>query len=88
MNVLKKYIFIILVILFVKSINVISEKDEKSSLTFVIDDTGSMWNDIQQVKMGVNDIFEAVLNSKDSQIENYILITFNDPGKLIKSVRE
>ncbi|XP_022835189.1 hemicentin-2-like, partial [Spodoptera litura] len=51
----------------------------KSSLTFVIDDTASMWNEIKQVKEEVNIIFEKVLSSKASQIENFVLVTFNDP---------
>lgn len=55
--------------------------DEKSSLTFVIDDTGSMTDDIRQVKIGANAIFDTVLDSNESQIENFVLVTFNDPGK-------
>ncbi|KAF9424430.1 hypothetical protein HW555_000569 [Spodoptera exigua] len=52
----------------------------KSSLTFVIDDTASMWDEIKQVKDEVNIIFEKVLSSKASQIENFVLVTFNDPA--------
>ncbi|KAF9796157.1 hypothetical protein SFRURICE_010166 [Spodoptera frugiperda] len=51
----------------------------KSSLTFVIDDTGSMADEIRQVKEEVNIIFEKVLSSKASQIENFVIVTFNDP---------
>lgn len=54
---------------------------EKVSLTFVIDDTGSMGDDIDQVKYGTNLVFDTVLNTNSSQIENFILVTFNDPGK-------
>ncbi|CAK1589083.1 unnamed protein product [Parnassius mnemosyne] len=54
-------------------------EDQKSSLTFVIDDTGSMYDDIEMVKSGASAIFNAVLNSKSSQIGNFILVTFNDP---------
>lgn len=52
----------------------------KSSLTFVIDDTGSMWNDIDQVKEKTNEVFDAVLNSNASKIDDFVLVTFNDPG--------
>ncbi|CAG9782573.1 unnamed protein product [Diatraea saccharalis] len=57
----------------------ISYGDDKSSLTFVIDDTGSMSDDIAQVKEGVNLIFDTVTNSNVSLIEDFVLVTFNDP---------
>ncbi|CAH4034925.1 unnamed protein product [Pieris brassicae] len=58
--------------------NVLSE-DLKRSLTFVIDDTYSMSDDINQVKSKTIEVFDAVLNSKASEIEDFILVTFNDP---------
>ncbi|XP_026323130.1 hemicentin-1-like [Hyposmocoma kahamanoa] len=54
--------------------------NSKSSLTFVIDDTGSMSNEIRQVKEGAKSIFDTVMNSNSSQIEDFILVTFNDPS--------
>ncbi|XP_030040039.2 hemicentin-1 [Manduca sexta] len=51
----------------------------KSSLVFVIDDTGSMANVINTVKQYANRIFDAVLNNEDSQIDNFVLVTFKDP---------
>ncbi|CAH0663934.1 unnamed protein product [Spodoptera exigua] len=39
-----------------------------------------MWDEIKQVKDEVNIIFEKVLSSKASQIENFVLVTFNDPA--------
>ncbi|XP_049878315.1 hemicentin-2-like [Pectinophora gossypiella] len=53
---------------------------DKSSLTFVIDDTGSMGDDIAAVKAGANAIFDTVMNSNSSQIEDFVLVTFNDPN--------
>ncbi|XP_053616354.1 hemicentin-1-like [Plodia interpunctella] len=53
--------------------------ETKSSLTFVIDDTYSMFDDINQVKENTNLVFDAVLYSNDSQIDNFIIVTFNDP---------
>ncbi|XP_063366378.1 hemicentin-2-like [Cydia amplana] len=58
--------------------------DVKSSLTFVIDDTGSMGNDIAQVKIGANAIFDTVMRSNSSQIEDFVLVTFNDPANMNK----
>lgn len=54
---------------------------DKISLTFVIDDTGSMQGDIDQVKEGVNLIFDSVTKSKDSPIADFIIVTFNDKRK-------
>jgi hypothetical protein len=51
----------------------------KTSLTFVIDVTGSMGDDIKAVVRATKKI---VNEAKDSQFvpENYILVTFSDPG--------
>ncbi|KAI8440936.1 hypothetical protein MSG28_009233 [Choristoneura fumiferana] len=68
-------------------INEIKGRSElKSSLTFVIDDTGSMRNDISQVKHGANAIFDTVMNSNASQIEDFVLVTFNDPDVELRTV--
>lgn len=51
----------------------------KTSLTFVIDVTGSMEDDIDGVKTATKNI---VNEAKDSTFvpNNYILVTFSDPG--------
>ena len=51
----------------------------KTSLTFVIDVTGSMGDDINGVKTATKNI---VNEAKDSAFvpKNYILVTFSDPG--------
>uniref|UniRef100_UPI00358EEC44 von Willebrand factor A domain-containing protein 7-like n=1 Tax=Myxine glutinosa TaxID=7769 RepID=UPI00358EEC44 len=49
------------------------------SLTFVIDDTGSMGDDIEAVKSTCFDILDRFKNSQDAPF-NYILVPFNDPG--------
>ena len=53
----------------------------KTSLTFVIDVTGSMGDDIEGVKIATAKI---VKEAKDSEFvpNNYILVTFSDPGML------
>lgn len=55
------------------------EEIVKTSLTFVIDVTGSMSNDIKEAKRATKKI---VIEAKDSQFvpENYVLVTFSDPG--------
>ncbi|CAG9571838.1 unnamed protein product [Danaus chrysippus] len=59
------------------------------SLTFVIDDTGSMSDDIDQVKARTNEVFDAVLNSNASKIDEFLLVTFNDPdAKVYKATRD
>ncbi|KAI5633527.1 immunoglobulin i-set domain-containing protein [Phthorimaea operculella] len=76
----RKKLLLFLKFAFLSSLLLISaEPEEKSSLTFVIDDTGSMADDIEAVKRGANAIFDTVLNSNVSQIEDFILVTFNDP---------
>nr|XP_021185692.2 hemicentin-1 [Helicoverpa armigera] len=54
------------------------------SLTFVIDDTGSMYNDIDQVRASVNQIMDTVFNEKSSLIDNMVLVTFNDPDAEVR----
>ncbi|XP_041081722.1 von Willebrand factor A domain-containing protein 7-like [Polyodon spathula] len=51
---------------------------EGYSLTFVIDVTGSMGNDIAQVKTTCIDLIKKHANSLDAPY-NYILVPFNDP---------
>ncbi|XP_050551727.1 hemicentin-2-like isoform X1 [Spodoptera frugiperda] len=58
----------------------------KGSLTFVIDDTMSMGGEIGQVREEVNIIFDKVLSSNASQIENFVLVTLNDPETVLRTV--
>ncbi|ESN93355.1 hypothetical protein HELRODRAFT_143252, partial [Helobdella robusta] len=51
-----------------------------SSLAFVFDTTGSMGNDLKQVREGAQKIFDAVQRRKDKAINNYVFVPFNDPG--------
>lgn len=82
----KHHLFYISAVIFIKCVT----GNSLSSLTFVIDDTYSMWNDIAQVRSGASAIFDTVVSHKDeSQIDNFILVTFNDrsdriynPGEL------
>ncbi|CAH0663930.1 unnamed protein product [Spodoptera exigua] len=58
---------------------------EKGSLTFVIDDTLSMTDDIDHVKRSVDRIMDIVFNEKASVISNMVLVTFNDPDARVRT---
>ena len=51
-----------------------------ASLTFVFDITGSMNDDLDQVKRGANAIFKAILSQSDLPVQEFILVPFHDPG--------
>lgn len=77
-------------ILFIITLNYVSVRglsaDQKSRFAFVIDDTYSMASDIAEVKSKTKLIFDTVRKSAESHIENFILVTFNDPGKFILEI--
>uniref|UniRef100_A0A0N4ZRH6 Hemicentin-1 n=1 Tax=Parastrongyloides trichosuri TaxID=131310 RepID=A0A0N4ZRH6_PARTI len=50
-----------------------------SSLAFVFDRTGSMYDDLVQVRTGAKKIFETVLKQRKKLIYNYVLVAFSDP---------
>lgn len=52
-----------------------------SSLTFVFDSTGSMFDDLVQVREGARKIFDTVLAQREKLIYNYVLVPFHDPGE-------
>ncbi|KAE9555394.1 hypothetical protein FO519_001406 [Halicephalobus sp. NKZ332] len=51
-----------------------------SSLTFVFDRTGSMFDDLDQVRKGTEGIFNTVMKQRKRFIYNYVLVMFHDPG--------
>lgn len=51
----------------------------KSSLTFVFDITGSMFDDLLQVREGAKKIFQTVTQQREKLIYNYIMVPFHDP---------
>ncbi|XP_061187323.1 von Willebrand factor A domain-containing protein 7-like [Saccostrea echinata] len=68
--------------LFKEVLHIKSKKEVvKTSLAFVIDVTGSMKNDIEQVKEGTIKLVEESKNSIYVP-EKYILVTFSDPENL------
>lgn len=57
------------------------EKIGTASLTFVFDSTGSMWDDLKQVKIGAAKILESMLERYNKPIYNFVLVPFRDPGR-------
>ncbi|XP_054272557.1 hemicentin-1-like [Macrosteles quadrilineatus] len=56
-------------------------KDAKgsSTLAFVFDTTGSMWDDLVQVRHGAAKIMQTMLERPDKPIADYVLVPFHDP---------
>ncbi|XP_063384788.1 hemicentin-1-like [Cydia fagiglandana] len=52
----------------------------QNSLTFVIDNSPSMGDEISQVKDAAKSIVDIVLREKSSQIEDIVLVTFRNHG--------
>lgn len=51
-----------------------------ASMAFVFDATGSMYDDLRQVKTGASKIFQTIMERrKESPIYNYVLVPFHDP---------
>ncbi|PIO71425.1 hypothetical protein TELCIR_06677 [Teladorsagia circumcincta] len=61
------------------------ETTGKSSLTFVFDITGSMFDDLLQVREGAKKIFQTVMQQRDKLIYNYIMVPFHDP-RILKAL--
>lgn len=47
----------------------------------MLDVTGSMWDDLQQLKNGAEKIMKTMEEREDNPIYNYILVPFHDPSK-------
>lgn len=57
-----------------------------ASLVFVFDTTGSMYDDLIQVRAGAAKILATTLERKMKPLYNYVLIPFHDPGKLFREI--
>lgn len=53
-----------------------------ASLAFVFDTTGSMYDDLVQVRAGASRILASTLERKIKPLYNYVLVPFHDPGKI------
>ncbi|XP_077287306.1 hemicentin-1-like [Arctopsyche grandis] len=56
-----------------------SKRPLQSSLAFVFDTTGSMWDDLVQLRKGAALILDSMLQREHPPIINYVLVPYNDP---------
>lgn len=57
------------------------DNEASSSLAFVFDTTGSMWDDLVQVRHGAAKILDTMLTRADRPVSHYVLVPFHDPRK-------
>ncbi|VVC26961.1 Immunoglobulin subtype,Immunoglobulin-like domain,Immunoglobulin-like fold,von Willebrand factor [Cinara cedri] len=57
-----------------------NSEDVYRSLAFVFDTSGSMYNDLSQLRSQAKQIMMHVQNQKDSSIKHFVFVPFNDPN--------
>lgn len=53
----------------------------QTSLVFIFDDTGSMHDDLKELRKGAKKITQEFANRENNPIYDYILVRFNDPSE-------
>ncbi|KAM4616042.1 hemicentin-1 [Polymixia lowei] len=66
-------------ILAVPGVEDVGSSDSASTLAFVFDVTGSMYDDLKQVIEGASRILEKTLSRRTRPIKNFVLVPFHDP---------
>lgn len=57
-------------------------RPDQKSLLIVFDGTGSMHDDLQQLRSGAQEIINDLSSRNDSPIFNYALVVYRDPSEL------
>lgn len=80
------FIYVTLVTICCCGIYGVNGQDDKdvaegaTSLAFVFDITGSMYDDLVQVIEGAAKILATTLSRREKPLHNYVLVPFHDPG--------
>lgn len=61
-------------------------RPDQKSLLLVFDDTGSMSDDLVQLRGAAREIVNTLAGLDEKPIYNYILSVFNDPGLLLNRI--
>lgn len=91
-NFIFSFLFFLILIVYTQQINVIGTinttrpnidiNDGKGSLVFVFDTTGSMYNDLRQLREGAEMILKTALEDSNV-IDNFVFVPFHDPCKFL-----
>jgi hypothetical protein len=57
-------------------------RHDQKSLLIVFDATGSMHDDLEQLRLGAQEIISELSARDDNPIYNYVLVVYRDPSKL------
>lgn len=62
-------------------------RPDQKSLLIVFDATGSMHDDLEQLRVGAQEIINEFSAREDNPIYNYVLVVYRDPGELLSFIR-